>query len=77
MTAAIRRYDKIEAAKTLLRNAGYIVNLFHKSDILSCDETLTPDQVDEVASRLEDIDANCGISWDTIQIVADEVKAGR
>ena len=68
-----------DSARQVLKNAGYLVDvLWSKDDILfqaaNDDVTLTENQVDEVADRLQDeFDANYGINWDTISMRIQEV----
>lgn len=72
--------EEISYAKHLLKKAGYIVHLFHKEDIRSAaDEklVLTDSEVDEVASLLENVDANVGINWDTINVYIEKVVERR
>lgn len=66
-----------DAINVLLEN-GYIRHFWSIEDIkkqAKDDEVeLTDDEINDVASKLEDIDCNVGISWETISIMIDEVK---
>lgn len=72
---------QIARAKSILKTAGYIINLFHKIDIRDLAEdisaTLTDAEVDAVAERLENADANLGVNWESIEIFIDQVVAER
>lgn len=56
--------------KQILREQGYIINMFHKKDILSNAEDMgievDDDQMNDVIKVLEEADANVGISNETI-----------
>ena len=69
----------VEAAKEILKNAGYIMCFWHQSDIQahaeSNDIKLTKKQVADVKSNIEHYhDANQGINWEVIQCHIDMVK---
>jgi uncharacterized protein YpuA (DUF1002 family) len=53
-----------------LREQGYIIQLWHKSDIVSLakekEVELNEEQINKIANELENIDANLGINWNTI-----------
>ena len=68
---------EIENAKEILKNNGYIGYFWHKQDIIdkAIEEEieLSDEQIQEVITYLEKIDANVGINWDSIGIAIDEV----
>lgn len=72
---------QINHAKNTLKAAGYVVNLFHETDVRSvaidrCIR-LSNDEFQEVISRLEWMDANIGISWESIDMIINDVYQER
>ena len=72
-------YRTVEAAKEVLKDAGYIMGLWHEDDIRayadSNDIKLTKKQVADVKGNIERYhDANQGINWEVIQCHIDMVK---
>lgn len=68
---------EIEIAKEILKKNGYIAYFWHKQDIIDKaiekEIELSDEQIQEVITYLEKIDANVGINWDSIEIAIDEV----
>lgn len=62
MKAEIREY---------LKNEGYILNFWHRNDIMSkakeMEVGLTEEQINHIVEKLERVDCNFGINWDTIE----------
>lgn len=67
----------INNAKEILLQNGYIPYFWHKQDIIDKaiekEIELSDEQIQEVITYLENIDANVGINWDSIGIAIDEV----
>ncbi len=68
---------RIEAAKSTLRQAGYILDLWHEEDVQEVaaedlGRRLTPAEMTNVKESLEEIDANEGLNWDTVAIIVNQ-----
>lgn len=67
----------IEQAIKVMINNGYIRHFWHIDDIIhqadNEDIELTADQINDVVSKLEDIDCNIGVNWDSISIAINTV----
>jgi hypothetical protein len=60
-------HRKIKEAKEVLKNAGYFSLGWNKADLEGCaGGKLTKEQIDLLASKMENIDCNIGISWESI-----------
>jgi len=70
-------FDELEYAKQILAKWGYVKHFWHTDDIIQVadqnDTELTDEQINDVVSKLEDIDCNIGINWDTISIAINDV----
>jgi len=68
----------LEQAINVMINNGYIRHFWHIDDIIQQADTedieLTDEQINDVVSKLEDIDCNIGVNWDSISAAIDYVK---
>jgi hypothetical protein len=67
----------LEQAINVMINNGYIRHFWHIDDIIQQADTedieLTDEQINDVVSKLEDIDCNIGVNWDSISAAIDYV----
>ena len=70
--------DKILATVQEMKRQGMTMKIaieWGAEDVLSLDDSLSPDQVEDVLTYMErKHDANIGINWDFIQFCIDSVK---
>ena len=61
---------QIEEAKKVLRKAGYVMNIWYKSDFENYSKNegfnLTDEQIDNVIEKCENLDPNIGITWNSV-----------
>jgi hypothetical protein len=83
MTIYLDRDEIVELFDKTRKALGdrQVASVWHEDDILSIAQemnvTLSPEQLSDVFSRLNNIDANIGVNWESIETVINEVRHDR